>query len=499
MGYDAHDLMSRTLVLSLLRAGDTLVHLPVLAALRAADPGGELHVLVQAAARPAVALLATQAAVHRLPVDHQGGPLGPCAAVVDELRARDFDLVVNLTHRVFAADLAAAIGGRRQLGLVRRDGAPAVSSPWLAALNDWGTSAALSVLHYADVACQALGLARADPGLVARLSPAVEEWWRAARERLALDPGAPGARPLVALQLTTSEAKKTWPAARWAAFARELHARVPQAALVALAAPAEEDAVAAALAGTGARVLACALPEAARLLADAALLVTGDTALVHLGALAGAPVLLLSSGSSAFRELGPAGAGHLVLQAAWPCAPCAHDPGCLASARGHPCVESVEPAFAAAVAHAMLEDRAPPEPTPGGRVALFRSALDARGLVTYHPVGAAPPDTASAELLRAHLLEALPVAGGAARAPDAPRPPGPHERAALADLGAAAAALRSRAGGRDPGGLARLLPTLQSPFALAFATAVAARLREGDGAAVAAELAQLGRRIASVA
>ncbi|HYD39422.1 MAG TPA: glycosyltransferase family 9 protein [Anaeromyxobacter sp.] len=494
--------MRRTLVLSLLRAGDTLVHLPALAALRAADPGGELHVLVQAAARPAIALLATQATVHPLPVDHQGGPLGPCAALVEELRARDFDLVVNLTHRLFAADLAAAVGGRRQLGLVRRDGAPAVSSPWLAALNDWGTSAALSVLHYADVACQALGVPRADPDLVARLPPAVEDWWRTARARLGLDAGAPlpgPGRPLVALQLTTSEPKKTWPAARWAAFARELRARVPEVALVALASPAEEAAVAAALAGTGAGVLACTLPEAARLLADAALLVTGDTALVHLGALAGAPVMLLSSGSSAFRELGPAGAGHLVLQAAWPCAPCAHDPGCLASARGHPCVEAVEPAYAAAVAHATLAGGAPPEPAPGGRVALFRSALDARGLVTYHPVGWAPPDTASAELLRAHLLERLPVAAAGSSAPEAPRPAGPHERAALADLDAAAAALRARAEGRDAGALGRLLPTLQSPFALAFASAVAARLRDGDGAALAEELARLRRRIAAAA
>jgi ADP-heptose:LPS heptosyltransferase len=491
----------RTLVLSLLRAGDTLVHLPALAALRAADPGGELHVLVQAAARPAIELLATQATVHRLPVDHQGGPLGPCAAVVEELRARDFDLVVNLTHRLFAADLAAAVGGRRQLGLVRRDGAPAVSSPWLTALNDWGSSAALSVLHYADVACQALGVARADPGLAARLPPAVEEWWRAARGRLGLDAeGTPASRPLVALQLTTSEPKKTWPAARWAGFARELRARVPHAALVALAAPAEEAAVAAALAGTGAAVLACALSEAARLLADAALLVTGDTALVHLGALAGAPVLLLSSGSSAFRELGPAGAGHLVLQAAWPCAPCAHDPGCLASARGHPCVEAVEPAFAAAVADAMLAGRAPPEPAPGGRVALYRSALDPRGLVTYHPVGWAPPDTAGAELLRAHLLERLPVAGARPGSPSVQeRTPGPAERAALAELDAAAASLGDRAEGRDPGALGRLLPTLQSPFALAFAAAVAARLREGDAAAVADELARLRRRIAAVA
>jgi ADP-heptose:LPS heptosyltransferase len=488
--------VSRTLVLSLLRAGDALVHLPALAALRAADPGGELHVLVQAAARPVVELLSAYAQVHRLPVDHQGGALGPCREVVEALRERRFDLVANLTHRPFAAELAEAVGGRRQLGLVRRGGGLAVSSPWLSALNDWGTSPATSVLHYGDVACQSLDLPRVDPRLAEHLPPAVAAWWAGAAARLGLD----GSGPLVVLQLTTSEPKKTWPPERWAPFVRALAARLPGARVVALAAPAEQVAVASALAGTPAQVLSCSLPEAARLLAAAALLVTGDTALVHLAGLVGARVLLLSSGSSAFRELGPAGEGDLVLQADWPCAPCPHDPGCVAAASGYPCAGAVEPDALAELAATLAAGSPAVAPSaPGPRVALFRAGRDRRGLIDYRPLGTAPPDTGCAEVLREHLLAELPVAIAAGArpgpAPDRPRASSAAERAALAQLREAVGALRARAEGTDATGLARLVPALRSPFVLAVVAAVGARLREGERAALAGELARLAARV----
>ncbi len=484
--------MSRTLVLSLLRAGDALVHLPALAALRAADPGGELHLLVQAAAGPVVELLATQATVHRLPRDHLGGPLGPSAPLLEALRGERFDLVANLTQRRFAGELAAVLGGRRTLGFAVVAGRPAVSSPWLSVLNDWGTNPALSVLHYGEVACQALGLAAADAGLGERLPPAAAAWWREAR-------GGLGGEPLVALQLTTSEPKKTYPAERWRALSAALAGRLPGARQVALAAPGELPLVSAALQGTPAVALACSLAQAAALLSEAALLVTGDTALVHLAALLRVPVLLLSSGSSAFRELGPAGAGHAVLQAQWPCAPCRHDPSCLASDDGYPCTAGVAPELAAAAA-AALATRAPlPEPPPGGPAALFRSGLDAQGLTDWRPVGWAPPDTACAEALREHLLAELPVTP--APAPGAPLPrrrPGPAERPPLLELQAAAGALRAQAEGGDPGALSRAVATARSPFVLAFLAAVGARLRESPGGSqeLAAELARLQRRLA---
>ena len=482
-------------MLSLLRAGDALVHLRALAALRAADPGGELHLLVQAAAGPVEGLLATQAKVHRLPKDYLGGPLGPCAPMLESLRARRFDLVVNLTQRWFAGELASAIGGARTLGFVVVDGRPGVSSPWLSVLNDWGTQPLLSVLHYGDVACQALGLAAGAPDLRSRLPQPSKDWWRETSGRLFAGDG-----PMVALQLTTSEPKKTYPVDRWRALSAGLAARLPGVRQVALSAPSELEPVSAALRGTPAIPLACSLPQAAALLGEAALLVTGDTALVHLGALVEVPVLLLSSGSSAFRELGPAGNGHAVLQAQWPCAPCRHDGSCLASASGYPCAGSVEPGLAVEVAAALSSRGSLPAPPPGGPAVLFRSLLDGRGLVDYQPVGGSPPETACAELLREHLLSGLPVAFAPplrGRPPEK-RPLEPGERAPLEEWRGCVSALRGEAEGKDPGAMGRRLPEVKSPFVLAFASAVLARLRDGrrERAGLLAELVRLEGRLA---
>jgi len=487
--------VSRTLVLSLLRAGDALVHLQALAALRAAEPGGELHLLVQASAGPAVELLATQATVHRLPVDYLGGPLGPCQPLVEQLRSLDFDHVVNLTHRLFAAQLAATLGQDRAIGFTMVSGRPAVSSPWLAVLNDWGTSSLLSVLHYGDVACQSLGLAATDPELVRRLPPEAEHWWREARDRLGVKAGA----PMLALQLTTSEPKKTYPPQRWHAFSSALAALAPGLAQVAIAGPLEATSVAAALEGTPAKVLSCSLAQAARLLASASLLVSGDTALIHLAGLVGTRVLLVSAGSSAFRELGPTGNDHAVVQSQWPCAPCAHDPGCLASLSGYPCTVAAEPAELARMALALLSNDALPAIT--GSVVLFRSCFDSRGLADFRPVGRVAPETACAELLREHLLERLPLALSPRAGPPPPaRALDGAEVQALLELRRAVEAFHAEAEGLKPGAGRRVIPALSSPFALAFASAVAARLREtapSAGSSLSGELTRLERRIAA--
>ena len=484
----------RALVLSLLRAGDTLVHLPALAALRAADPGLEVHLLIQASAGPAVELLSTQAQVHRLPRDYTGGLLEELEPALSPLRALAFDRVINLTLKGSAAALAGSLGGRSQEGLFLHEGRPVTSSPWLTALNDWGTTAPLSVLHYADVACQALGQPWSDPGLRERLPPAVQAWWSVQRDRLGLGPS----RPLVALQLTTSEPKKSYPLGRWRALALALAARRPEAQLVALASPSELPMVEAALAGTGVLPLPCTLAQAARLLGDADLLISGDTALVHLAALVGARVLLLSSGSSAFRELGPHGEGHLVAQARWPCAPCAHDPGCLASATTFPCTEALEPGPLGDLAAALMRGDLPTAPVAGSG-ALYRAARDDLGLVRYLPVGGGDGDDACADLLRDHLLAGLPVArsGGAGAAPaQGPTPNSTLGRRALAELRLVIQALRSQAAGAP--GLPIDLRQVTSPFVLSFAATMGRRLREASaphgGTELARELERLEQR-----
>lgn len=459
----------RILVLSLLRAGDLVVQLPALAALRAQRPDAELHVLVQASAQPAVALARGLAQVHRLPVDHQGGPTEALAPVLSELQALDVSLVVNLTFRPFAAELAERIAPERVVGLACPRGRMRITTPWFSYLNDWGSTAALSVIHYADVFCQAIGRPFTDPGLRERLTAEDQASWAETRVRLGLEQA-----PFVVLQLSTSEDKKTLPRDLWARLSARLAALVPDVRLLVLAAPNEAAEVATFCREVGALMFPCSLTQAACALADARLLVSGDTALVHLAALVGTQVLLLSCGSSAFRELGPYGPGHWVLQAAFPCAPCRHGPMCLFEQPTYPCARAILPDGAAQIAAALVTGA--PHSAPLMGMIAYRSQSDDRGLMTYQAQSQAPPDEACVEVFRAHLVSRLmgPIPQGPTRSRSAP------ENRCLSSFRQVVSALRARLCG-DGSALGTALRQTDSAFVIEFGRAVAERLQEPNG------------------
>ncbi len=206
-------------------------------------------------------------------------------------------------------------------------------------------------------------------------------------------------------------------------------------------------------------------------------------------------MLLLSSGSSAFRELGPHGEGHLVAQARWPCAPCAHDPGCLASATTFPCTEALEPGPLADLAAAAVRGDLPTAPL-AGTGALYRAVRDDLGLVRYLPVGSGDGDDACADLLRDHLLAGLPVAQaratGAAPA-QGPTPTSALGRRSLSELRQVVQALRPQAGGAPGHHLD--LRQVTSPIVLAFAATVGRRLREASTPQGTSELARELQRL----
>jgi hypothetical protein len=64
------------------------------------------------------------------------------------------------------------------------------------------------------------------------------------------------------------------------------------------------------------------------LLADAGLLVSSDTGVMHMGASLGAPQLAVFAGPAYAHETGPYSDGALVLQGLAPCGPCADGKGC---------------------------------------------------------------------------------------------------------------------------------------------------------------------------
>ncbi len=466
----------RVLFVSVQRAGDVLVHLPAMAALAAT--GCELHVLLHPAGAPSAPLVRRFAQVHRLPVDFRGGDVAPVAATVDALTAMRFDRVVNLTLKPFAAELAERIAPGRVEGLAMPGGRPRLTSPWLGYVNDWGTAAPLSVLHYGDVYCRALGSSWQRPDVPA--SEETEAWWREARNRAGLG----DAQPFVALQLSTSEPKKTWPVTAWRALVEALAARDAGLGVVVLAGPDEVASVEAFCASTGGRAkpLPCTFEQALRVLSASRLLVSGDTALVHLAAVAGTRTVLLSSGSSAFRELGPHGDGDVVLQAAYPCAPCRHDSGCLLGPQaGYPCTTGVPAAHVAEVVRALVADAPPPSPPAG--VTTYVSRRDAHGLLDFQGHGATPASDACLRVLRAHVLASLLRGTESGRTATLRA----DEVRSVVSMARIVAALIARAEGRERGELNAALAAASDGVVMELANHVGGRLRE-QGAAGNTEL-----------
>lgn len=455
--------LERLLCVSLLRAGDALVQLPAIANL--AQPGREVHLLLQPVAKPAAELLAPFAQVHFLPRNYIGGELD-LSAVTPSVPA--LDRVLNLTLTKPAAELAERLAPGRAEGIVLRGGRARFTSRWLELLDDWGVCAPLSVIHYGDIFSRAVSASPRAPELHHSEQDAL--WWAKARRDISTS------APLVFLQLTTSEAKKSYPRARFLELALALAHSHPDAILFALGAPAERERVRAFSQASGGRVrpFDCTLPQAACALRDASLLISGDTALVHLAALAGARVLLLSSGSSAFRELGPMGAGHTILHANPPCAPCKHDLGCIVRSDGvYPCTKSIEPLFAAEVAGALLRNQPPPVPS-SPLVSAYASTLDGRGLVSYTNLGIPTPADLCTAVLRAHLLADL--APGLPSTPDEIPEISSQARDALRSMAALLDGLLVRAQFQDRAPLDRALQVTREFMLLELAKHLSGRL-----------------------
>ncbi len=161
--------------------------------------------------------------------------------------------------------------------------------------------------------------------------------------------------------------------------------------------------------------------------AELDLLITADTGVLHLAAAVGTPALALFFGPAFGPETGPYGPGHLIYQAAAPCAPCRENGDC----RRRQCLEMPAPDVAARLAALQLTDGAAELPAlpPGHRV--WRTEIDGFGQV-LRPLGR--PMLTAPEALALVVGEAgrnvlrpdyRPEAGGpAARLADYERPGG---------------------------------------------------------------------------
>lgn len=324
------DQLRRALVIKLRHHGDVLLASPVLSALRAAAPQCEIDALVFAdtaqmlSGHPALGELFT--------IGRHWKKLGPLAqlghewGLLQDLRARKYDLVIHLTDHPRGAWLTRLLGARWAVAPRR----PARRKWWDASFTHLYATVGGGRRHTVDSHLDALRRIGVQPAAEAcrlRMIPGAEA--QAQVDTLLAQHGL-NDKDFIQLHPASRWFFKCWPVARNAELLRRLVARGERVVLTAAPDPREKAFVEAILqqAGVDAVNLSgqLSLKQLAALTTRARLFVGVDSAPMHIAAAVGTPCVALF-GPSGDKEWGPWMVRNEIVASNHSCRPCGLD-GC---------------------------------------------------------------------------------------------------------------------------------------------------------------------------
>ena len=322
----------KILVISLLRLGDILLHQELARSLKRQYPSCQLHFLINSQFSSVAELVPEVDCWHhlnrkqlqRVLVERQQSPLvafDVLGNLVAQMNSLKFDMIFNATHNHFSVRLMDLLQAQDKRGMTLESGRKVRDqNKWQTYLNENFSAIQGSRFHYLEVLHHALGVPLASP------------------QAAGLNRRGP-----IYLQLLTSDLKKNWGLRRFHLLRRRLQMAFPQHSFLCLCSPAEADQVGEIFAWN--EFIAPNLSEAGELLAEASMLVTGDTSLQHMAVAKACPVVSLFLGSADPFKTAPRQQGAWILQGAAKCAPCSHASPC--SQASHLCAEalSVEMVF----------------------------------------------------------------------------------------------------------------------------------------------------------
>ena len=379
----------RVLLINITRMGDLVQMGTLLQRLQHEWPGAAVDLVVDSRFAPIAKLLPHLRHIidydfHRL-VDESRAQVQDVVALyrgmtewAAPLLESRYDRVVNLTFNRRSGLLASYVGAKDLRGIsAPKDGDVTIHNPWMAYLTDVHNQRRFNHFNLVDI--YALGGSGTGPFAPLTLNiPANTAQW--AREFLAAQGGQE--LPWMAVQVGASDPMKAW---RPELFGQTLAAlsRQTQVGYVLIGTEAERKAIDAAQIAfrqAGGCAPLCnavgrtTLPQLAAVLAQCRLLLTNDTGPMHLAVGVGIPVVDLSVGHVDFRETGPYGPGHWMVQPEMSCAPCGFDEVCL----HHACKDRLVPEQIAMLCLHVLTGADFPARTTGIRI--YRSRVDEDGL-----------------------------------------------------------------------------------------------------------------------
>lgn len=308
----------KTLVVSLLRMGDFFSQVPSLRKIK-----GEVHILLNESVKPAASLFPEfqyhffpREQLQRMLADKRVNVVS-CFKMIEELAANlnqyKFDAIQNWTHTKISAQLIEILDANQKSGLVSQNGNVKPMSPYLSYFNYNWEGSAQPTFHWID-ALEKIHFSKN----LRTSTPAIKK-----------------AKGPIYLQIFTSDVKKNWEQEKWLALAEGLKEIGEDVRI--LCAPFEVEKLNPSCFVYPIEVLS--LSELKLALAESRLLITGDTAVLHLAVALQVPTLSLFIGSANPYKTGPRQIGASVLRPTVGCSPCRHRDPCTQGT--HLCAEAL--------------------------------------------------------------------------------------------------------------------------------------------------------------
>lgn len=314
----------KILAVSLLRIGDVLQQLPLLQGLYRKYDKAEIHLLINRQCQGIIPFLEEKfenihlfdRELYLKRISSQNSLDERLEAIQDSLpELPEFDFVYNFSHTRLSVDVIASLNTRHNYGL-HRDSEGRMDlqdNRWLQYYNECFAGNRKSFFHGNDLLANGFALS-------------VERYDVEFR-----------ASNLIAVQCFTSDPKKNWPLTQFAQLKREIEKSYPQSEVRFLCAPQEKAQLLEFFSEN--EVISCSFSEAYELLKHARLLISVDTSIKHLGALAQIPIVEISLGGSDALKTGAYACKTWSVHANVPCYPCVHSQSC--SQKSHLCAEHI--------------------------------------------------------------------------------------------------------------------------------------------------------------
>jgi len=328
--------MNRILIVRLSALGDIVHALPVLTRLRESFPAAHIDWLVEENYAPTLALASglTRRIIVRAKSDGSS-PDGVSFSTgtgylraLSFLRAQHYDAALDLQGLLKSALWARASGARRAIGFDR----DYLREPFAASFYT-ETAMPDASGHVVRKNLSILTALKIDPG-----PPELSVEPHATPDIIKAILSAGGSNGYIVINPGAAWPNKCWPPDRFAALAKALRDRTGLHSLVTWGPKERElaDAVSHSSGGAAAPAPATTVTDLAALMSSAALVISGDTGPLHIGAAVGAPIVGLFGPTRPERN-GPWEPRDEVISRADTCV-CHHKRHCL---RGAPCINEI--------------------------------------------------------------------------------------------------------------------------------------------------------------